>query len=31
MSDAPVIAPKSAFDDRWNGVVRPYTQVSEFE
>lgn len=29
MADAPVIAPKSAFEDRWNGIVRPYSQVSE--
>ena len=28
MADAPVIAPKSAFEDRWTGIVRPYSQVS---
>lgn len=27
MSDAPVIAPKSSFEDRWNGIVRPYSQA----
>lgn len=31
MSDAPVIAPKSSFEDRWNGIVRPYSQVSRKE
>ena len=31
MADAPVIAPKSAFEDRWNGIVRPYSQVSGYE
>lgn len=28
MSDAPVNAPQSAFEDRWNNIVRPYSQVS---